>query len=94
MFNVYLQIDLNDHLAYVGPSGGKHLTIISLASRTKYDDLNIDQETSQIYNGEEFMPCQNNQTWVIYPTNLKIPFGSPEMSRSLYQPLIEIFEAK
>ena len=30
----------------------------------------------------------------IYPTNLKIPFGSPEMSRSLYQPLIEIFEAR
>ena len=30
----------------------------------------------------------------IYLTNLKIPFGSPEMSHSLYQPLIEIFEAR
>jgi hypothetical protein len=30
----------------------------------------------------------------IYPTNLKIPFGSPEMSHSLYHPLIEIFEAR
>ena len=64
-FNGYVQVDLNDHLAYIGPSGGKHLTIISSASRAHYHDLNIDQETSQIYNGEEFMPCQNNQTWVI-----------------------------
>ncbi len=64
-FNGYVQVDLNDHLAYIGPNGGKHLTIISSASRAKYNDLNIDQETSQIYNGEEFMPCQNNQTWVI-----------------------------
>ncbi len=30
----------------------------------------------------------------VYPTNLKIPFGSPEMSHSLYHPLIEIFEAR
>lgn len=64
-FNGYVQVDLNDHLAYIGPSGGKHLTIISSALRGKYDDLNVDQETSQIYNGEEFMPCQNNQTWAI-----------------------------
>lgn len=64
-FNGYVQVDLNDHLAYIGPSGGKYLSIISAASREKYNDLNIDQETSEIYNGEEFMPCQNNQTWVI-----------------------------
>ena len=64
-FNGYVQVDLNDHLAYIGPNGGKHLTIISSASRGHYHNLNIDQETSQIYNGEEFMPCLNNQTWVI-----------------------------
>lgn len=64
-FDGYIQVDLNDHLAYIGPSEGKHLTIISSASRSHYHNLNIDQETSQIYNGEEFMPCQNNQTWVI-----------------------------
>lgn len=59
MFNAYLQIELNDHLVYLGPEAGSYLSIVSTSSLTR------DTPQSQVYNGKEFMSCENNQVWNI-----------------------------
>ena len=58
-FNAYVQIELNDHLVYSGPESGGYLSIISTSLPIR------DIPQSQVYNGKEFMPCDNNQVWNI-----------------------------
>lgn len=58
-FNAYVQIELNDHLIYLGPEAGSYLSIVSTSLLTR------DMPESQVYNGKEFMPCENNQIWNI-----------------------------
>jgi hypothetical protein len=59
MFNAYVQIELNDHLIYSGPEAGSYLSIVSTSLLTR------DIPESRVYNGKEFMPCDNNQIWKI-----------------------------
>lgn len=83
----YFQIELNDHSVYVGPKEGKYL---SVTSATRYDstDKLIEPQIVQIYNGEEFMPCQSDQHWMIATRiNLKpyLQVGNNTMNLRIYE---------
>lgn len=67
-FNGYLQVELNDQLVYIGPKGGQYLAVVSMLEKDTSTPIH------NVYNGEEFMPCDNNQIWnVNTKINLK-PF--------------------
>lgn len=66
VFEGYLQIELNDHLVYTGPTeGGKYLSVVAPAIQDKSSHLKINYDEAQVYNGKELMPCFNNQIWAI-----------------------------
>ena len=57
-FSGHLQVEVNDHLAYIGPKVGKYLALVY--SKNGYEN----RETTQV-NGEEFMPCRNDYKWIV-----------------------------
>lgn len=73
IFNSYLQVELNDHLVYLGPKGEKSLEVVSLLhgdrNTNRYSCESTNSQPTEyepkVYNGKEFLTCDNNQLWAV-----------------------------